>query len=563
MTAAEEEGRKGGLVQEENEVPQGVEDSDLMSELRALEEYRSDYQARHALARLDKHDPDVERMIEALAFFTLRTRSMASRNVKSTFERLFRRYFDFLLAPLASMVMLRAACTQQRAEVALLPRGSELRLTAPDGAMATFRTLHDVRILPLWLERTRLLLRGGGGYRLLLEFRAAAARTMQVGTLRLHVRYLDDYETSLRVLYNIRKHLERTLVVYDQSAQDDTDGDPCEISYGPVVDPNAPGDDTHPLEAVRRFFHFPEQDLFLNIQVPPSRRAWSRFTICLDLGPKWPVKPTLGSDVFQLFAVPAVNLRRETSEPIVCDGTQDAYPIRYPGPGREFVLRSVKGVYELTQRGLKALQSGVLPGAPEGESWEVDERGGPGKSPVLLVRMPDAVAVPRKLVVDALWHQPWFTQSAVGALKVGLLSRHLEAVVFDVLGGVRPEHESPLHNDPSGILQLLALRMEPVLGLPDLKGLLGYLGTVSGGPYRDLPGLLLAITSQQIPDSAIRGTGIQHVYNIKTKDYPDELEPMVWTLLCQIYRLLDAWNHDAAVTLNVDTSGSPLTQAIG
>ena len=555
------------------------EDVQFLAELSALDEHRKAYLERHPSARLDRDDPDVSRMIDALAFFSLRTRQATLRNIRSTFERLFRNYFDFLLAPLPSMCMIQAAATAQRAEPALLPRGSELLVTAPDGAAGTYRTLYDLRILPLVLRRVRQpLMRADGGYRLIIEFEAPTTRLMQVGTLRMHVNYLDDYPMALRILHQMRMHLERVQVVYDRTADEETSGEACSVTYGVQREISDNLDTTHPIEQVRRFFHFPEQELYINVQVPSVQKPWLKFSLLFDLKPTWPRKPHLNNDVFQLFTVPVVNIRREMAQPIICDGTQDAYAIRHASPGRTFDLCAVKGVYEITAQGLEALPAGNLPIADSGRAsagplgsatssqdiweieWRPDERGKP--QPHLLVRMPGAFLQPRKLAVDAFWYQPWFTHHAIGNLHVSLQSRHLEAVDWSMLGGVRPERKSPLGEDFAGLLQLVALKMRPTLGRLEILSLCQYLGTLSDGPFKLLPSYLLDVRVELMPDSALRGAGIKHVYKLKTRNYPPEDEPLVWMFLSQLMRILDAWNQDADVELEIDTSNAPLARPV-
>ena len=82
--------------------------------------------------------------------------------------------------------------------------------------------------------------------------------------------------------------------------------------------------------------------------------------------------------------------------------------------GRELALHSVTGVYELTKAGLAPLRPAHLPGT--GPSYEVEDVPGVnGPSPQLVLRMPEAFTTPRKLVVEALWHQPRFAAEAWAA----------------------------------------------------------------------------------------------------------------------------------------------------
>ncbi len=562
-----------GVLAELQAARSGTSDAQLLAELRALEAHRKGYQDSHPLARLNREDPDVDRLIEALAFFSLRTRQATLRNLRATFERLFRSYFDFLLTPLASMGMLQGAATAQRAEPAILPRGSEFLFTAQDGASAVFRTLQDVRILPISLRRVRQpLIRSDGGYRLILDFQAPSARLLQIGLLRLYINYLGDYVSGLRILHQLRIYTKRASIVYDRTTDVETQGEECTLSYGAVREVADNLDNIHPIEQIRRFFHFPEQELYLNIQVPPSSRPWTRFSICLDLDSRWPRTPHLNHDVFQLFVVPVVNLRRELAQPIVCNGTQDVYPIRHPSPGREFELRSVKGVYQITPQGLSALPQGNLTAAwaeqdlssSGQEGWEIEESTDEqGRSRhELIIRLPSAFAAPCKLAVDAYWYQPEFTRHAVGSLQVKLQSRHLEGLEWSALFGLRPEQKSPLREDFASLLQLLALKMKPTLGKQEIILMFQFLGTLREGPYKGIPSRLLRVECEQMPDSALRGAGIKHVYIVDVNAYPPEDEALMWSFLCQMMHLLDSWNQDATVDLQLNTAGSPMSLPI-
>lgn len=539
-------------------------DGEFLKELKALDEYRLRFRARHPEAQLERDDPDVRRLIESLAFFTVRTRMLAQHNLVATWQRLFANYFDFLLAPMPAMAMLQAQVTLRRTEVGTLARGSEIKVTAPDGTIGTFRTLADLRVLPVRLERVQVLLLPKSGYRVALDLRASGTRSEQLGLLRLHVRYLDDYATSLRALYNLRVHLQQASVVYDQSVDEKTAGMPCQVSFGALPEPadSAEGE-PHPLEKVRSFFHFPEQELFLNVQVPAAQRTWSQVTICLDLSSDWPSSPAPSVELFQLGAVPIINLRREGAQPIPVDGTQDAYPIRYPHPGREYVLRALRGVYTKDPkdktRGPTPLRPGVLPGASTSETYEIEEREDPsGTTPWIILRMPEAFVNPRLVLIDATWHQPHFDEHATGRLKVALLERTLEGLEFRILGPVRPHTESPMRGNALALIETLSMNMKAVLELDELRALLGWLGVAREGAFRGLPTKLRELWSEQAPDSALRGIGIRHIYRVKVEGYDPDDEALVFTFLQQVRSLLDVWNQEATVELSADTSGSPL-----
>ena len=72
---------------------------DFLSELDALERFRRAFLERHPRLPLDREDPDVRRLIESMAFFSVQTRQATLRNLRSTWRRLFAGFFDFLLEP--------------------------------------------------------------------------------------------------------------------------------------------------------------------------------------------------------------------------------------------------------------------------------------------------------------------------------------------------------------------------------------------------------------------------------------------------------------------------------
>ena len=257
----------------------------FLEEMNALENFRLTYAALRPGVPLDREDPDVKRLIEAMAFFSARTRIAGTRNITSTRLRLFQQFFPHLLTPMPSMAVLQALPTGQIAEPIFFPKGSEITVSPESGGVALFRTLHDLTIMPVSLSDFSILLMPGKGYRLALRLRASFARSEDIGRITFFVNHLNNYESSQLVLHNLKHHIKRASVLLDEKISETTIGEPCHVSYG-----MAPDDDdfTHPFQKERLFFHFPWQELFLNVDVPRPSRNWTDFTICLDLDAGWP-----------------------------------------------------------------------------------------------------------------------------------------------------------------------------------------------------------------------------------------------------------------------------------
>ena len=528
----------------------------LVAELKTLEDFRQRHDKRHPSGRVEREDPDVRRLIEAMGFFSVRTRLATIRNVQATWRRLFGAYFGYLLDPLPSKLLVSAQVTPRMVESTVLEAGSELRITAPSGQVGYFRTTSELRIVPVTLESLQLIpLRGGT--RLVLNLRSRFPRTDAVGLLRILIQYIDHYDAALRVHYQLRAHTRRAFAVYEDVVTDESDGPDCLLSYGSVFqEPHQP-DTRNPLLKVRSFFHFPQEELFVNLDVPRSRKPWSRVAICLDLDDDWPRDPVPTADMFQLFAVPAENLRKESSEPIPCDGTQEAYPIRYHNPSLGYSLQSTLGVYRIDPEGMTPLQPGILQSSDAQLAYEVEERiDDLYNGRFLIVRMPGALMNPVRLVLEGLWHQPGFAREAVGKLKINLPHRNQEGLLFQPLSDVKPHAETALGQDAMALLRLLAMRMKSVLDTRELHQLLHVLGTVASSPFQDLPQRIKHLSVELAPDSAMRGSGLRHVYKLTMDRFEPDEEALVWMFLQQVRELLDTWNSDATVELSVDAGGS-------
>ncbi|KFE63043.1 type VI secretion system baseplate subunit TssF [Hyalangium minutum] len=530
---------------------------DYLAELAALERFRQGFRHTYPGVPLEQEDPDVRRLVEALAFFSVQTRHATLRNLRSTWLRLFSSFFHCLLEPLPATGLVQAAPTEKMVEAAVLPRGTELSLRPVGGEAGSFRLERDLRVLPIFLEETQVLSLADGGHRLILRFAAAFPRRDPVEVLSLHVRHLEEYGSSLAVYHALRKHLQQVRVVYDAKADERSAGQLCEHSFGPT--PFAPDDASlyaNPLQRARSFFQLPEQGLFLHIRVAPTRQAWNRFSLCLDLKKEWSVGRSRHPDFLRPFVAPVVNLKAAPAQPITLDGTRTEHPLLGLRNGHGFRLHSVTGVYVQGSRGREPMRPAHVPGP--GPSYELDEQLAADGNPLhqLLVQMPEAFLEPRKLHVDALWYQPHFATEAMGRLEASTPSLHVEGLRWRVLGDVQPPRESPLRQDVPALTRLLSWKVRPTLERDELAALLSYLGTFQESAFGPILPLLRALRCSVLPDGALRGTGLRHVYEARLAPFDASQEALVACFLEQVLALLDAWNGEASVELRPSVDGA-------
>ncbi|OPY12636.1 MAG: hypothetical protein A4E66_01073 [Syntrophus sp. PtaB.Bin001] len=525
----------------------------FLEEMSALENFRIAYASLHPGVPLDREDPDVRRLIEAMALFSARTRLAGSRNISATSRRIFQQFFPYLLSPLPSMAIVQAMPTRQFVEPVVFPKGSEIILSPESGGGAVFRTLSELRILPVTITKFSMLLKDKG-YRIALRFGASFTRSEDIGMLSFCINHLNNYESSQTVLFHLQRHLRKASVIFDEKVDEESSGIPCDVSFGlPQDDDNF----EHPLHRERIFFHFPWQDAFLNVQVPQVSRSWSDFTIMLDLDAGWPRKLVLNKDVFQLFAVPVVNLRHAMAQPISCNGTQERYTVRHPDMNYGFEVHSVQGVYEVAKEGMTFIKPGILSGsAPSYETEEqVDNQG--HKRHYLHLHFPEAFERSRTIATEALWFQPWFTDKISERLTVVPYSRRTVGLKWDLLVSPIPHAENLFRDSIEGFLHFLTLTNRETLGRDELMDILQVMGVMRQKQFQTLTELLVDVRIEKSPMRDTQFSGLlKHGYILRFQEYDPSMEPLMEIFLKRVENILNAWISGAKIGLQKEIAGS-------
>ncbi len=543
----------------------------FLAELQALDAFAARREAEGGLLP-GRDDPDVRRILEAMAFFSARTRAAAAAATRAAVRRIAAGTLDDLLATSPAAMMVQAAPDGGLIEPSGLPAGTLLRVSAPEGKAGIFSTARPLAVLPLEIEGAALV---EVRRRLRLTLRLRALRPIKGAVeLPIYVRRLNDYRASLALHDALEQHAVRAFAVADGDGREA----PCRLAFGAepprrlVDEVGEPG----ALARIRGFFHLPEQDLFVHVAVPAAPTPWSALTIHLDLDEAFPSDMVVPRDAFHLFVVPAVNAWTDLSAPVLCDGTRDGYPVQSPSAVLEAVeLTGVRGVYRSDDRGLSpilpaalALGSGAEPGlsgrspggGQAGDTYELeeDEEGGP---PRLRLQIAGAFERPAKVQVDARWSQPGLWSSAVGRLAIVPQTRHLPAISFRALGPLRRPEESPLARDPARCLDVLSLRMRPSLSQRDLTGVLEILGTGADGPYRGAHALVDSLEVAEAADPARRAGGVRRVYRLALRRRGPEDAPLLRRLAAQVVELLDAWTEEP-VDVEIDARGDAPRRAL-
>lgn len=516
----------------------------FLEELRDLADFRNSYSQDHPGAGLEGEDPDVKRIIEALAFFNARTRIALTRSIDSGNRRLYQQFFSFLLTPLAATAVMQARPTGTLTEVLDLPAGTEFGLQPDKGGLVLFRTTRPLRVLPMTLESVKQELSPNAGCRLLLTFQANYQLNEQPETLHLHINYLNDLMLSLKVFQFLRRSLKSAAVQFGAYDPEQAFA-PCGFELGVPPADIAADEWRHPLELERQYFQFPQQELYLQVRIPPAPRNWRYFTVALDCGGPWPRQLRLNRDLFHLFTVPVVNNQRTLAQPILCDGTRERYAIRHPDPQFGFCLQKVMGVYETGEQGMTPLRPGILAGG--NGSYEIEQgppQEGGGYLYWLIPHFPQAFEQTRTLVIDGLWQQPWYDQILQSSFSMQSYRRQIQGVQWELLDTVTPHAENPQLNDVSRYIHLLTLMHKSVFSALNLRDLLIALGSVAPGRFQAAFNSLVDLRMDEEP---MEGNKTKQIYCLQFKPQLEDISELIEPFVSHAGKVLDLWLSDAVV----------------
>ena len=539
-------------------IQKSVEDKVLekafLTELEALETFRITYTGMYPKVPLAKEDPDIRRLLEAMAFFSARTKLTAERTAHASLMKLFKQHFPYVLSPMPAMVMLRAKIDSRFVETSPLPRGTEIQLTrrttTADQQTARFKTTAELKVMPITLDRLRKIVTPQKRGRFFLEFSSDFVRKTPFDELSLYVCHLNDLSASATVLHALRTHCERASIIWGDGAREDQQGIGCDLSYGaaPLAAHEFEAFE-HPIQRFRAFMHFPQGEFFLTIKGIKSPASWQKFTIVLDLDEGWPADLKLTKDTFVLHAVPVINVLKEMANPIECDGTKERYLLTHPDAAEKYQAHSVLGVYKASDAGLEPIEPAVL--GSDGDSYEVEYEGDEtNRRAWLHLYMPGAFGKPEKIAVDAYWTQGQIADATADELSANLATRHLVGLEWECIGAISHTTHNKLEYSRDGLLSLLAMKSKKFLALDDIKFLLKNLGA---GDRPDMNRLVNALKKVNVltKPSAADGAGVCHVYRLAFDELDSSDIPKVDLLCAKLLRLLQSWNVDHVVELSV------------
>jgi type VI secretion system protein ImpG len=270
-------------------------------------------------------DPDVERLLEGVAFLSSLVRRQLSEGYPELIQALLWLVCPKVLLPTPSHTMMLFKPVQGFTEAIKLPRGAELASVEVDGASAIFSTSADLMILPAAITQVSIDQRGGD----------QAAVTLTVSSNAPLSRWLpDSLSIHLAGDYPEASDRRNQILSHTKVVEVETAGRTLSLNRSNL----APGGFDFALsriqdssfwafDLIREYFTMPEQFLFLNLTgLGPLRATGDHgFTITFRLGDLSIPLPNLRPNHFLLNVCPAVNVFLHQAQPLVVDHKSNEY----------------------------------------------------------------------------------------------------------------------------------------------------------------------------------------------------------------------------------------------
>jgi type VI secretion system protein ImpG len=304
-------------------------------------------------------DPDVERLLEGVAFLTGRIRQKLDDELPEFMQSVAAVLFPHLMRPLpaASILEITPLANALR-ETHVVPAGTEVASVPVDGVACTFRTTTACSLSPVAIEEVRLETLPGGRQALSIALRStsgAPLANVMPAALRLH--FTGEPQVQMALLHAVNRQLADATLMPSQR------GTARELSLGPRVVRWVGFEEDEGLLPLGRHV-FPGFRLLEEYYVMPSKFAFvdvadvrrvgeldkeaTRATLTLRLERGLPAGARVTAQNVKLHCVPIVNVFQTTAEPIRLARSRERFVVcpagLPPSHGEVYAMTGVQAI---------------------------------------------------------------------------------------------------------------------------------------------------------------------------------------------------------------------------
>jgi type VI secretion system protein ImpG len=282
-------------------------------------------------------DPDVERLLEGVAFLTALLREKLDDDFPEIVHDLIQLIWPHYLRPIPSLTIVAFRPKPMLKQSISIPRGVQLASVTIEGTPCLFQTCYDVELHPLDLHAASFVEESGRPPAIKLEFELRGLSLSGWEPNRLRFFLAGNYATAAELFYYLRNHVAQIRVSPLEQ------GSSCVFSshdlepVGFCLDQGILPYPSHSFPGYRilqEYFILPEKFLFFDLKgwekwKDRGKGAKFEVTFVLDASPSLPLK--IRKENFVLYAAPAVNIFPHEADPIRLDHQKTEYLVRPSG----------------------------------------------------------------------------------------------------------------------------------------------------------------------------------------------------------------------------------------
>lgn len=310
-------------------------------ELNALRELGSEFSRAHpALAPMlsgPASDPDVERLLEGVAFLTGLLRQKLDDEFPEIVHGLTNLLWPHYLKPIPSTTMVAFSPKTTLKQSTRIPAGVHLASAPVGGTPCIYRTTFDVEMHPLTLLDATFQQLSGKAPEIRLQFELSGLNldSWKPKSLRFHL--AGEYSSATDLYLMLRRHL-RGIVLSSVAEGGETFLEPDCLKPGGFNEDEPlfryPHRSFSGYRILQEYFLAPEKFLFLDLSGMErweKRGEGNRFELRFEFGDLPFTPPRVRKESFALHTSPAVNLFSHEADPILLDHRQASYLVRPTG----------------------------------------------------------------------------------------------------------------------------------------------------------------------------------------------------------------------------------------
>jgi type VI secretion system protein ImpG len=314
-------------------------------ELASLKELGAEFSRAHpTLAPMlsgPAADPDVERLLEGVAFLTGLLRQRLDDEFPEIVHDLMHLIWPHYLRPVPATVMVAFSPKPTLKQSARIPAGIHVASAPVDGTSCLFRTATDLEIHPLVLEDASFAQPPGRPPTIRLAFRLGGMTLSgwRPETLRLFL--ADDYAAATDIYFLLRRCLRRIVVTPAEGGSAAVLPPECLRETGfeagealiPYPSHAFPG-----YRTLQEYFATPERFLFVDLvgwDRWRDRGEGTRFEVAFELESLPVPPPRIRKESVLLFVSPAVNIFPHAADPVLLDHRSTHHFVRPSGGNPE------------------------------------------------------------------------------------------------------------------------------------------------------------------------------------------------------------------------------------